>query len=161
FISAFGDAKARRDWRWIKSAFKNVTFASVALGAPLAALLALVSQPLILIWAGPSAVPDPHLVFWLFVYSGVAVTLMTGGQFLSGIERIDTVLLSIVLCALGCIVLGILFASWWGLSGIGFAMAVSILVVMSPIQVYEVQRIFRAASAVSLASEPQGASYHP
>src|ERR1700731_1119628 len=53
FMSAFGEAKARGDWNWIKGAYKNATFASVALGVPLAAALALVSKPLILIWAGP------------------------------------------------------------------------------------------------------------
>src|SRR6266478_9301007 len=62
FLSAFGEAKARRDWNWIKGAFKNATVASVALGVPLAAALALAAKPLILIWAGPSAVPDPYLI---------------------------------------------------------------------------------------------------
>ena len=48
FIAPFGEAKARRDWNWIKGAFKNATFASVGLGVPLAAALALVAKPLIL-----------------------------------------------------------------------------------------------------------------
>jgi O-antigen/teichoic acid export membrane protein len=149
FISAFGEAKARRDWKWIKGAYKNATFASVALGVPLAAALALASRPLILIWAGPSAVPDPHLVLWLFIYTTVGVCLMMSGQLLCGIERLDQLALSIIVCAIGCVVLGVLFARWWGLSGVAFAMAVSTMVTFWPIQVYEVRRIFRAASAVT------------
>ena len=62
FISAFGEAKARRDWNWIKGGYRNATFASVALGVPLAAALAFVAKPLILIWAGPAAVPDTYLI---------------------------------------------------------------------------------------------------
>jgi hypothetical protein len=37
-------------------------FGSVALGVPLAAALALFAKPLILFWAGPSAVPDSDLI---------------------------------------------------------------------------------------------------
>jgi len=155
FVSAFGEAKARRDWDWIKSAYKNATFASVALGVPLAAAVALVAKPLILIWAGPSAVPDYHLVLWLFIYSALGVYFMIAGQFLSGVEQLDPLALSLVLCSLGCVALGVLFAPWWGLSGVAFAMAISKIVTFWPIQVYAVRRIFRAASAGALAFEPQ------
>jgi O-antigen/teichoic acid export membrane protein len=142
FIAPLGEAKARRDWRWIKSAFKNATFTSVALGVPLAAALALFAKPLIFFWAGPSAVPDSDLILWLFMYTVLGVSVMMTGQLLSGIARIDTLLLSIALCSLGCVVLGVLFASWWGLSGVAFAMAVSMLVILLPIRVREVRRIF-------------------
>jgi O-antigen/teichoic acid export membrane protein len=158
FISAFGEAKARRDWNWIKSAYKNATFASAALGVSLAAALALVAKPLILIWAGPAAVPDPPLILWLFLYTAVGVCLMTAGQLLCGLERLEPLALSLVLCALGCVVLGILFAPWWGLSGVAFAMAVSKIVTFWPIQIYEVRRIFRAASTAALVPEPQRAA---
>jgi hypothetical protein len=50
---------------------------------------------------------------------------MMSGQLLTGVERLNPLTLSIVLCALGCMGLGILFAPWWGLSGIAFAMAIS------------------------------------
>jgi O-antigen/teichoic acid export membrane protein len=158
FIAAFGEAKARRDWNWIKGAYKNATFASIGLGMPLATALALAAKPLILIWAGPSAVPDPHLVLWLFVYTAIGVCLMVAGVLLTGVERLEPLALSIVLCALGCVVLGVLFAPWWGLGGIAFAMAVSKIVTFWPIQVYEVRRIFRAASAAAPAPEPQRAA---
>jgi O-antigen/teichoic acid export membrane protein len=158
FISAFGEAKARHDWNWIKGAFKNATFASVALGMPLAAALALVAKPLILIWAGPAAVPDPQLVLWLFIYTAVGVCLMMAGQLLCGIERLNPLTLSVVLCSIGCVVLGVLFAPWWGLSGVAFAMAISKIVTFWPIQVYEVRRIFRAASAAAPAPHPQRAA---
>lgn len=144
FIAAFGEAKARRDWRWIKGAFKNGTFTAVALGVPLAAALALFAKPLIFFWAGPSAVPDSHLILWLFMYTVFGVSVMMSGQLLSGVQRINTLLLSVVLCSLGCVVLGVLFASWWGLSGVAFAMAVSMLVILLPIRIYDVRRVFRA-----------------
>jgi O-antigen/teichoic acid export membrane protein len=161
FMSAFGEAKARGDWNWIKGAYKNATFASVALGVPLAAALALVSKPLILIWAGPAAVPDPHLVLWLFIYTAVGVWFMMSGVLLTGVERLGPLAVSIVLCAFGCVVLGVLFAPWWGLGGVAFAMAVSKIVTFWPIQVYGVRRIFRAASAAAPALDPQPAAWRP
>jgi O-antigen/teichoic acid export membrane protein len=143
FFSAFGEAKARNDWNWIKRAFKNITIASIVSGVSLAVALALFAKPLILVWTGSSAVPDTYLVIWLFFYTITGVSLVTSQQLLCGIERVETVLLSIIFCAIGCVVLGILFVHWWGLSGIAFAMAASMLITMGPIQFYEVRRVFR------------------
>ena len=44
FIAPLSEAKARHDWKWIKGAFKNATIASVTLGVPLAAVLALFAK---------------------------------------------------------------------------------------------------------------------
>jgi O-antigen/teichoic acid export membrane protein len=155
FIAAFSEAKARRDWNWIKHAFRNTAFASIVLGVSFAAALALFAKPLILIWVGPSAVPDLHLVLWLFFYTAVNVAQVMAQQLLCGVGRVEPVLLSIVFCAIGCVVFGILFAPWWGLSGLAFAMAASALIALWPIQLYEVRRIFREAEAMSPSSESQ------
>ena len=157
FIAAFGEAKARHDWKWIKGAYKNAGFASIVLGLPLAAALALVAKPLIRFWAGPAAVPDPHLVLWLFIYTASGVCLMMAGQLLCGVQRLKSLTLSIVLCAVGCVALGITFAAWWGLSGIAFAMVLSKIVTFWPIQLHAVRRIFRAADANGPASAPHHA----
>jgi O-antigen/teichoic acid export membrane protein len=154
FISAFAEAKARHDWHWITDAFKNGTFASIVLGLPVAIALALLAKPLIRIWAGSSVVPDHYLVLWLFFYTATGVAQVMAQQFLCGIERIGPVLFSIVSCASGCVLFGILFASWWGLSGVAFAMAASTLITLWPIQFYEVRRVLRAAKALPRVPEP-------
>jgi O-antigen/teichoic acid export membrane protein len=142
FMSAFGEAKARRDWRWIRAAFTKATLASVALGIPLAAVLAAVARPAILVWAGPSAVPDWHLVLWLFLYTAVGIAFVMPWQLQAGIERLEPLAVSLVLCSLGCVGLGIFFAPLWGLSGVAFAMALSTMITLWPIQAREVRRIF-------------------
>jgi O-antigen/teichoic acid export membrane protein len=143
FMAAFGEAKARRDWNWIKGAYRNGAFASIGLGVSLAAALALVAKPLILIWAGPSAVPDSSLVLGLFLYTAFNVSQVMAQQLLCGVERVELLLFSIILCAIGCVVFGILFAPWWGLGGVAFAMAASMVFTLWPVQFYEVRRIFR------------------
>jgi hypothetical protein len=80
------------------------------------------------------------------------------GQLLCGTERLTPLTLSVVLCAIGCVVLGVLFAPWWGLSGVAFAMAVSKIFTFWPIQVYAVRRILSAASAAAPAPHPQRAA---
>jgi len=148
-IPAFGEAKARRDWGWIKGAYKNGTFAAIVLGIPLAAVLGLAARPLILIWAGSSAVPDPYLILWLFIHTAVGVSFLTVAQLLCGIERVGPLVLCNVLCALGCIGFGVAFAQWWGLNGIAFAMSLSVLVTLCPVGIYEVRRFFLANAAGS------------
>ncbi len=149
FIAALSEARARQDWTWIKSAFKSATIASIGLGLPVAAALALLAKPLILLWAGPSAVPGYDLIFWLFVYTVVGVSVMMTRQLLCGIEQIGALLLSIVLCSFSTVIFGVLFASWWGLSGVACAMAGSMLVILAPIRVCGVRRAFASRHSVS------------
>ncbi len=144
-ISPIGEAKARNDWNWIKGAYKNATLASIGFGVLAVGLTAAVAKPLIRIWAGPAAVPDWPLIAWLCVYTFFGIALMTAGQMLCGLEQVDALAVSITLCALSVIGLGILFAKWWGLSGIALSMAVSKLITFWPIQVYEVRRILKRA----------------
>jgi O-antigen/teichoic acid export membrane protein len=154
FISAFGEAKARRDWSWIKGAYKRTTTACIGVGIPVMLLIAVSCKFLIRIWAGAAAVPDWPLIAWLCIYTFVGVALMTAGQLLCGLERVDALAISIFLCAVGCITFGILFSRWWGLGGVALAMAVSKIVTFWPIQLYEVRRIFRSSSEVQTV-EPQ------
>jgi O-antigen/teichoic acid export membrane protein len=145
FISAFGEAKARNDWNWIKAAYKRTASASILCGIPVMLAIAASCKFLIRIWAGAAAVPDWPLIAWLCIYTFVGVALMTAGQLLCGLERVDALAISIFLCAVGCVTLGVLFSRWWGLGGVALAMAVSKIVTFWPIQLYEVRRIFRSS----------------
>jgi O-antigen/teichoic acid export membrane protein len=161
FISAFSEAKSRGDWQWIKGAYKSSTFASIAIGVPVVAAVAVIAKPLIRVWAGPAAVPDFALIVWLGIYTLVGVAMMPAGQMLSGIERLNQLALSAALCAVAVIGLAILFAPWWGLSGIALAMAASKVFTFWPIQAYEARRIMRIASCQVEAPESNLATSLP
>jgi O-antigen/teichoic acid export membrane protein len=145
FVPAFGEAKARKDWRWIKGAYRNATLASAAAGVPLLLATAAVAKPLIRVWAGPAAVPDTSLILWLSVYNIFGVTIMATGHLLAGMERVNSLAFSATLCAVATIGFGILFGRLTGLSGFAMAMAVSKLLTLLPIQVLAVRRMFAAA----------------
>ena len=150
FISAFGEAKARKDWGWIEGAYKNAVKASVTFGFPIALLIGLTAKPLIKIWAGSVAVPSTSLVVWLCIYTLIGIALMAAGQLMTGLESVNPLAISIVLCALGVIGSAIALSPRWGLTGIAFGMAMSKLFTFWPIQLYEVRRILRAARVSNL-----------
>ena len=153
FISAYGEAKARGDWGWIERAFRNSLVASLAFGVPVTVAIALVAKPLIRIWAGKAAVPNAQLILWLSIYTLICVGMLSVGQLLCGLERADVLAYSLSLCALCTIGLGIVFSRWWGLGGVGLAMALSKFCTSSPIQLYKIRGILRANRAPALVVE--------
>jgi O-antigen/teichoic acid export membrane protein len=150
FVPAFGEAKARQDWRWIQDAYKNCVRASLAFGLPLVAVIGLTAKPLIRIWAGAVAVPSTSLIVWLSIYTFIGIVLMAAGQMMAGLERVDPLAISVTLCAVGVIGSAILLSPHWGLTGIAFGMALSKLLTFWPIQLREVRRILRSAKASML-----------
>lgn len=142
FIPAFGEANARGDWGWIRKAHRNLTIASVATGIPILLAIAFAAKPVIRMWAGPDAVPDTALIFWLSLYNLVGVLLMASGQLMAGLERANSLALSVALCAIGSIGFGIVLCHQMGLSGAAMAVAISKLLTVCPIQVWAVRRIF-------------------
>jgi O-antigen/teichoic acid export membrane protein len=147
FISAFGEARARNDWAWITSAYKNATNACLAFGLPMLVVMALIAKPAIRIWAGAVAVPSTSLVLGLTIYCIFGIWLMAAGQFLIGVENVNPVALSLTLCAIGIVVLGVWWAPIFGLTGIAAAMAVSKIVTFWPIQVRAVNKQLRLEHA--------------
>ncbi len=145
FISAFGEAKARNDWRWIRGAYRNATLACLGFGIPLLALVTIFAKPVIRVWAGAIAVPSTSLIIGLCIYTLFGIWLMTAGQMLVGLERVDALAISLVLCSVGIIGSAILLAPRWGLTGIAFGMAISKVLTFWPIQIREVKRIFRSS----------------
>ena len=149
FVSAFGEAKARMEWTWIKSAYLKANKASLMFGLPMLAVLAIFAKPIIRIWAGAAAMPSTSLIVGLTLYTALGIALMTVGQLLVGLERVNALALSLVLCALGIIgVSSILVAPNWGVAGIAFCMAGVKVVTYWPIQLRELRRIFRETHPV-------------
>jgi O-antigen/teichoic acid export membrane protein len=143
FISAFGEAKARKDWGWIRGAYKNANKASWMFGLPMLAVLAVFAKPIIRVWAGAAAVPSTSLILGLTLYTALGIALMTVGQLLVGLERVNALALSLVLCSLAIISSSIAVAPRWGLTGVALCMAGAKLVTYWPIQIRELRRIFR------------------
>jgi O-antigen/teichoic acid export membrane protein len=150
FISAFGEARARSDWAWIRGAYKNATIAALVFGLPVLTVMALLAKPVIRAWAGAEAVPSNALIIGLSLFTLVGIALMTAGQMLVGLQRANPLAISFGLCAICIVGSSILAAPRWGLTGIALCMAGSKLVTFWPIQMRDVRRIFRDSKASAM-----------
>jgi O-antigen/teichoic acid export membrane protein len=149
FVSAFGEARARGDWVWIRAAFKNTLILSVVLSAVVQIVVALVARRVILSLAGPALVPALSVILWLSVYSFVEAAMHPVYQLLCGLERANILALSLSVCAVVMVGLSIVSAYWWGLAGVAAAMAAAKLFTATPIQLHEMRRIFGRAGPVN------------
>jgi O-antigen/teichoic acid export membrane protein len=149
FISAFGEARARGDWSWIRGAFKRSIVLSSLLSLLVQLVIALAAKRVIHVWAGGAAVPDTSLVLWLCAYTFISAAGMPLGQALCGLERAGVLAVSLSVCALAIVALSILWAHPWGLAGVAAAMAGAKLFIAIPIQAREVWRtLHRAGTSV-------------
>jgi O-antigen/teichoic acid export membrane protein len=142
-VSAFAEARARMDWRWIRNALKNSTLGCIAIGIPATLVIALAGKWLVRILGGPSVVPDWSVIAWLSVYTLIGMAMMTAGQALCGLERVGLLAISLSMSAVFTVTLGILFAKPWGLAGIAAGMAVAKVVTYLPLQGYQIARIMK------------------
>jgi len=147
FVPAFGEAKARDDWHWIRTAYRKVTVISILVGIPVLLLLAAIAQPIIRIWAGPAAVPSGLLILGLVLYNIVGVMFMGTGQLLTGLERPKPLVASTVICAIAVIGLGIIGCKYMGVAGVALAMAAAKLLTFWPIQFLAARKIFMTEHA--------------
>jgi O-antigen/teichoic acid export membrane protein len=143
FLSAFSEARARDDWRWIRGAFKNATLACLSIGMPVTIAIALAGKVLVRFLAGPQVVPDWGVIAWLCVYTLIGVGIMTSGQVLCGLEEVGSLAISLCLTAVGTIGLVLLFVHPWGLAGVAAAMALAKLTTLLPLQGYQMRRLLR------------------
>jgi O-antigen/teichoic acid export membrane protein len=151
-LSAYGEARARGDWKWIKGALRNSTLISAVGGAVLVIALAVAAKPIIRIWAGPATVPDTALVVWLSIFTVIGVALNPAAQMLWGLERVGVPALGLAVCAIATIKLSMVLAKSLGLTGIALAMTVSFFLCFL-IQAYEVWRALREVSSASREAE--------
>jgi O-antigen/teichoic acid export membrane protein len=141
-ISAYGEAKARADWKWIKGAVRNSTIIGVAVASVIMIGLAVESRPIIQFWAGAAVVPSPALVLWFCLYNVLQVALTPASQMLWGLERVGVQAFGLALCAVATITLSLLLGKLLGLTGVAAAMTFGYAICCA-IQSWEVRRALR------------------
>ena len=148
-VPAFGEAKARDDWNWIRKAYRRTTVASIFLGIPMVLVLGCIAQPVIRLWAGPAAVPSWTLIIGLMLFNIVGVVFMGTWQLLTGVQRVVPLVASTTLCAIFTMGLGVLGCTLMGVAGVAVAMAVSKLVTFWPIQWLAARKLLRSEHSVT------------
>jgi O-antigen/teichoic acid export membrane protein len=126
-IAAYGEARARGDWAWIRSAFRRSTTMAIVGSAGLIATLALFVPTIVKHWAGSGVAPDPGLLLWLSAYAFAGAVSHPASQFLWGVERVGRPAFALAVSAVLTVVLSQQFGRMWGLSGVAAALTVSYL----------------------------------
>jgi O-antigen/teichoic acid export membrane protein len=153
-VSAYAEAKARRDWGWIVGAFRRSMLAALAMGSALTVLAAAIAKPAIRIWVGSGTVPSNAVLIGLTVYSVLSIAAIPPGQMLWGLERVGVQAAALAVCAVVTVQLGILFTRSWGLTGLLVSMNLSFLATFCAAQVFELRRTLRHYSAEAALTPP-------
>lgn len=124
-LPAYGEARARRDWAWIRKGFARSLLTSAAIGIVFTVPLALVIRRFLAAWIGPALVPSPGLVFALAAYTVIASLAVPLSVLLYGLEAVGGQARIAVLTTLSTIGLGLWMTGKWGLPGLGWAMTIS------------------------------------
>lgn len=124
-LPAYGEARARRDWGWIRKAVTRSLLTSAVIGIAFTVPLALGVRKLVGAWIGPTLVPSPGLVLSLGAYTVVASLAVPLSVLLYGLEAVGGQAKIALLTTMGTIGLGLWMSARWGLAGLGWAMTIS------------------------------------
>jgi len=143
-MPAYGEARARQDWAWIRATLRrSLTASAVGISCMVLAMV-IFARPIVRLWVGPGMEPDQSLVLALGLYVFVAGLVTPVSVMLYGLERIGPQALFASVNALATVVLGLWLIRQWGLSGMAAAMAIALGLVNPLGQAVELRAAFRA-----------------
>lgn len=137
--SAYTDAYAKGDIRWIRSVLKKLNLLMIPV-VIVVLLLVLFARDIISIWVGPEIEISNLLVILMGVFVVVSVWSNIYAYFVNGIGQVKPQLFSSIVAALINIPLSVYFAEFlgMGLSGVilGTIASLSLFAIIGPIQTY-------------------------
>jgi O-antigen/teichoic acid export membrane protein len=122
FMPAYGEAKARNDWAWIKRTLRRTLFFSLLVIVFVVIPLSLFSKWLMNLWVGDKLIPSDGLIVFFALYVATDCLAVPLSVMLFGLEKVKGQANIATLNAILLIALGIPFTYKWGLTGLAFAM---------------------------------------
>ncbi|MBW2048348.1 MAG: oligosaccharide flippase family protein [Deltaproteobacteria bacterium] len=127
-IGAYGEARVRDDWLWIRRVLLQTIAVSVGLMILTVIPLAILAPWIIPLWAGESMLSDPLTIFWLSLYA-VGTSLATPvAMFLQGLERARDIATVTIFNGTATIVSSLLLIPTFGVKGMAIAMFISLII---------------------------------
>jgi O-antigen/teichoic acid export membrane protein len=115
---AYTEAAARKDYPWIHGMFRKHLKASLLIATPLLVALCVLGQPIIRIWAGPSAVPSFSVILLMAIWNLMLAHVHAPGCLLEATGQIRGLTLYGAVTAIVNLLLSILFVRWYGTTGV-------------------------------------------
>jgi O-antigen/teichoic acid export membrane protein len=154
-MPAYGEARARGDWSWIRATLRRSVRHAALLGVAGVLPLALLARSVIRLWVGERLVPDAALVASLAAYALASALVTPFSVMLYGVERVK----GQARIAAANALLTVLGAVWLtprlGLPGTALAMTIGMLAVNGGGQLLELRRAL-AQRAAARAAESAG-----
>lgn len=152
---AYGDAFGRGDTEWARRVFYKSVRLVLGLWLLAAVILAIAGRWIILIWAGPAAVPS-----WLLLWTMLAYALSFGAglvvaQPLNGSGRMGSQIAAAVICGLLNIPISMFLADKFGAVGVVISQTSLMFLVAVPIQLTAVLRLIRPVHPVDARAKPE------
>ena len=130
--AAYGEALARGDVGWVTRMLRRSLVMGTAAAALLLLPLVLAGEPLIRIWAGPEAVPPQALLWWMAVWYLINTPAQAIAAFLNAAGKTAVQAWSGIATAVANVVLSILLARRFGITGVIAATVLSYMALSAP-----------------------------
>lgn len=124
----FGEAFARKDFRWVKKAFRIYLALCIGLTSLGIGPMIYLSPDIIRVWAGPTAVPTQGLIWSMATWTLCQAALAPFTCLLGGCNRLEYYKYYATATAVANILLSILLATLYGLAGVVLATTISTLI---------------------------------
>jgi O-antigen/teichoic acid export membrane protein len=141
-MPAYGEARARNDWPWIRRTLRRSLIASSAVTLCLAIPLVFLVNPIVRVWVGPEMAPGRALIINMAIYVVIAGIVTPASVMLYGLERVGGQAVIATANAAVTVVMGIWLTRTVGLSGIAGAMAIALISVNLIGQGLQIRRAF-------------------
>jgi O-antigen/teichoic acid export membrane protein len=144
---AYAEAHAKRDYQWMRSAFRVTLRTTITLNLGFAALLVVVGKPLIRWWAGEAAVPSTTLLAAMALWAVISGCMTVESCLLAAVNRtLEQGALSIIAAAVN-LGLSIALVQRIGAVGVIAGTILSYLLVLVVPQSLIVRSVLRAKPA--------------
>lgn len=149
-MPAYGEARARGDWKWIRRTFRASTLFGALVSVLMACAVVVFLPPVVEAWVGNGLTPSFGLSAALGVYVLLGGLISPASVMLYGVERVGKQALIALANGALVIFLGLLFTRLWGVTGMAVAMACSVALTNLPGQLVEARRVLDDRSTSEL-----------
>lgn len=152
-MPAYGEARARNDWPWIRRTLRRSLIASAIVTLCLATPLFFFVKPIVRAWVGPEMIPEDALILNLSLYVLIAGIVTPASVMLYGLERVGGQAMIATANAAVTVILGIWLTQTIGLHGVAAAMVVALLGVNLIGQALQIRRAFNIEQSERLGGQ--------
>lgn len=152
---AYAEANARGDVNWMRRAFFRSTATNFVITTALCLLLVLIGQWFVRIWTGSTEAVAPFMVFvGMALWNMISVLTTASFTLLGSLGRLRWPVVYGVLAALANIVFSIVFAQWYGITGVIWATVLAYVIFNLAPSIIQTVRILRPATTPPLPTSP-------